>query len=258
MSYDNHRSMNIYYGQYQGVNVIANLSMKGNMLVLNGNGNYRSRSDCYYENEGLDCDGEHSKGSKGSYIKIEYCPFCGKKIDSNEFEINKTKDEIDAVKHKLNETKEKLSSIAMKVDFSFKTNDYVSYKKAKEMMWKDFGLGAKINPIKIETILEEFGNLKAHVSYDDFRDCQELAFDKGISFCGSSGGEFYGYVYSITEEQYDKLVDMGLIKRNNIQLAGIRNKKAEVQKEIDKLNKKLISLQKKLLCFLTSFSQNKI
>ena len=62
----------------------------------------------------------------------------------------------------------------------------------------------------------------------------------------------------MTEEQYDKLVDMGLIKRNNIQLAGIRNKKAEVQKEIDKLNNKLISLQKKLLCFLTSFSQNKI
>ncbi len=246
MSYDNHRSMNIYCDQYQGVNVIANLSMKGNMLILNGSGSYRSRSDCYYESEGLDCDNEHSKDSKGNYIKIEYCPFCGKKLESNEFEIKKTKDEIDVVKHKLEEAKEKLSSITMKINFSFKTNDKASYKKAEEMIWEDFVIGVKIKPIKIETILKEFGNLKAHVSYDDLRDCQEFAFDKGIGFYGYSGGEFYGYVYSITEEQYDTLVDMGLIKRNAIKADGVRNKRAKVQKEIDKLNNNLISLQKKL------------
>ena len=246
MSYDNYRSMNVYCGQYQGVNVVAALSMKGNMLTLNGSGSYRSRSDCYYENEGLDCDNEHSEDSEGNYIKIEYCPFCGKKIESNEFEIKKTKDEIDAVKHKLKEIKEKLSSITIKVDFSFKTNDEASYDKAEKMLWKDFVIGAKIEPIKIETILKEFGNLKAHVSYNDLRDCQEFMSDKGIKFCGSSRGEFYGYVYSVTEEQYDTLVDMGLIKRNAIKVDGVRNKKAKVQKEVDKLNNKLISLQKKL------------
>ena len=246
MSYDNYESMNIYCGQYQGVNVVANLSMKGNMLILNGSGSYRSRSDCYYENEGLDCDNEHSEDSNGNYIKIEYCPFCGKKLESNEFEIKKTKDEIDAVKYKLEAVKEKLSSITIKVDFSFKTNDEASYDKAEKMLWKDFVIGAKIESIKIETILKEFGNLKAHVSYNDLCDCQEFAFDKGIKFRGSSRGEFYGYSYSITEEQYDTLVDMGLIKRNDIKLAGIRNKKAKVQEMVDKLNNKLISLQKKL------------
>ena len=213
MSYDNYKSMNICYGQYQGVNVVANLSMKGNMLTLNGSGSYRSRSDCYYENEGLDCFNEHSEGSNGNYIKIEYCPFCGKKLESNEFEIKKTKDEIDVVKHKLEAVKEKLQSITIKVDFSFKTNDEASYKKAKEMLWEDFIIGVKIKPIKIKTILEEFVNLNAHVSYNDLRDCQEFAFDKGIKFCGSSGYKFYGPVYSVTEEQYDTLVDMGLIKR---------------------------------------------
>ena len=246
MTYDNYGSMNIYCGQYQGVNVVANLLMKGNMLTLNGSGSYRSRSDCYYENEGLDCDNEHSEDSNGSYIKIEYCPFCGKKLESNVVEIKKTKDEIDAVKHKLEVMKKKLSSITIKVDFSFKANDEASYKKAEKMLWEDFGIGAKIKSLTLETILKEFGNLKAHVSYTDLRDCQEFEFDKGIKFCGSSRGEFYGYVYSITEEQYDTLVDMGLIKRNDIKLASIRNKKAKVQEEVDKLNNKLISLQKKL------------
>ena len=246
MSYDNYESMDICYGQYQGVNVVANLSMKGNMLILNGSGSYRSRSDCYYENEGLDCDNENSEVSEGSYIRIKYCPFCGKKLESNEFEIKKTKDEIDAVKHKLEAAKEKLSSITIKVDFSFKTNDEASYKKAEEMLWENLIICARMKPIKIETILKEFGNLKAHVSYDDLCDCQELEFDKGITFRGSSRGEFYGYTYSVTEEQYDTLVDMGLIKRNDIKLAGIRNKKAKVQEMVDKLNNKLISLQKKL------------
>ena len=77
--YDNHNSMNIHYGQYQGVHVNASLTLKGNMLILNGSGNYRSRSDCYYEDQGLDCDGEFSKNASDEYIKIEYCPFCGKK-----------------------------------------------------------------------------------------------------------------------------------------------------------------------------------
>ena len=238
MSYDNHRSMNICCGQYQGVNVFATLSMKGNMLTLRGNGSYRSHSDCYYENEGLDCDNEYSEGSNGYYIKIKYCPFCGKKLESNEFEIKKTKDEIVAVKHKLEEAKENLSSITIKVNFSFKANDEASYKKAKEML--------KIKPIKIETILKEFGNIKAHVSYNDLRNCQEFMPDKGIKFYGSSRGEFYGYVYSITEEQYDTLVDMGLVKRNAISVGGVKNKKAKIQEKVDKLNNKLISLEKKI------------
>lgn len=244
MSYDNYKSMNIYCGQYQGVNVIANLSMNGNMLMLRGSGSYRSHSDCYYESEGLDCNNEPSKNSSGYYIKIEYCPFCGKKLESNEFEIKKTKDEIDDVKHKLEEAKEKLSSITIKVNFSFKVNDEASYKKAEKMLWDDFVI--KIKPIKIETILKEFGNLKAHVSYDDLRDCQEFMPDKGIMFYGVSNKEFRGYVYSVTEKQYDTLVDMGLINRNAIKVDGIRNKKGKIQEEIDKLNNKLISLQKKL------------
>jgi hypothetical protein len=39
---------------------------------------------------------------------------------------------------------------------------------------------------------------------------------------------------------------MGLIKRNAIKVNGVRNKKAKIQEEVDELNNKLISLQKKL------------
>jgi hypothetical protein len=169
------------------------------------------------------------------FASFGYCP-----------KEKKTKDEIDIVKYKLESAKEKFSSVTIKVDFSFKTNDEASYKKAEGMLWDDFIIGAKIKSLTLETILKEFGNLKAHVSYDDLHDCQEFAFDEGIKFRGSSRGKFYGYSYSITEEQYDTLVDMGLIKRNDIKLAGIRNKKAKVQEMVDKLNNKLISLQKKL------------
>ena len=62
LSYDNANSMNISYGQYQGVNIYASLSMKENMLLLEGSGSYRSKSDCYYDDE-LDCNSEYANNS---------------------------------------------------------------------------------------------------------------------------------------------------------------------------------------------------
>lgn len=85
-SYSNHDSMDIYFDQYKGVSVYSYLEMKKDMLLLSGSGNYRSGHDCYYESEGLDCDGENSKNSKPKLIKIQYCPFCGRKLDSIEYE----------------------------------------------------------------------------------------------------------------------------------------------------------------------------
>ena len=84
--YSNSDSLDIAYGQYKGVHVYAELEIKKDMLLLSGRGNYRSASDCYYESEGLECDGEYSHNSKAKPIKIQYCPFCGRKIDSVEYE----------------------------------------------------------------------------------------------------------------------------------------------------------------------------
>ena len=254
MSYDNYKSMNVYCGQYQGVNVVAALSMKGNMLSLKGSGSYRSRSDCYYENEGLDCDNEGASDSPGSYIKIEYCPFCGKKLESTEFDKKKTKDEIEFIKRELKEAQDVFSSNGLHVSFTFKAKGEKLYKRAKELMWKDFDGDCKINTITLDTILKEFGNLKAHIMYGKndrdyyYGNEPSPAFNpkEGVKFSGSSFGEFYGTIYSITEEQYYMLVDMGLVKRNEAKLTGVKNKQAKIQNDIDKFKRKLESLNKEL------------
>jgi hypothetical protein len=247
--------MNIYYGQYQGVSVNANLSMKGNMLMLSGNGSYRSHSDCYYEDQGLDCDNEDAESSSAEYIKIEYCPFCGKKLGSTDFEKKKTKDEIEFIKCKLKEAQSMLSLNGLHVSFSFKPKGENMYNRAKELLWKDFDGDCKIVPITLETILKEFGNLKARILYGKNSENYYYggnrtspAFDpkEGIKFDGSSFGEFYGSIYSITEEQYYMLVDMGLVKRNDTKVQGVKNKQAKIQSNIDKFKKKLELLKKKL------------
>ena len=60
-NYDNIDSMNISYGQRQGVSIFADLSMMGNLMVLDGDGSYRSQSDCYYEDWGLEIDNKDAK-----------------------------------------------------------------------------------------------------------------------------------------------------------------------------------------------------
>ena len=123
LDYDNHDSMNIDFGQYKGVHVYSNLNMKGNMLILNGGGSYRSSFDCYYEAEGLDdCDGETARKSKCSYVQIKYCPFCGKEIKSVLYEKTKTNDEIIELKNKLKELKKDLDYSNMFINFEWSIN----------------------------------------------------------------------------------------------------------------------------------------
>jgi hypothetical protein len=246
--------MAIYCGQYQGVNVMADLSMKGNMLILNGSGSYRSRSDCYYEDEGLDCDNEGAEQTKGSYIKIEYCPFCGKKLESTDYEKNKLKDTIEAVKCKLERAKVKLALCGLRVNFTFVAKGDL-YEKAKDMVWKDFTGKCELLPIKLETILKEFGNLKAHIIYGrvheydyvgDFTPAPALNMEEGIKFSGAGFGEFHGYTYCITEEQYEMMIDMGLCKKNAAKLKKIKEGHVKYQEEVKSLEMKLDELKKKL------------
>lgn len=253
LSYDNSDSMNISYGQYQGVNVVADLSMKGNMLILNASGSYRSESDCYYEDEGLDCDSEGATESLGSYIKIKFCPFCGKKLDSTVFEKQKLEDEIEITQYKLEKAKNKLVFAGLRVTFTFVAKGDL-YEKAKNMVWDDFCANCTLLPVRLETIIKEFGNLKAHMIYgrnsdDDYyydRTCPPFNPEEGVKFSGSCFGEFHGYTYTITEEQYDTLIDMGLAKRNINKLKDVKVKQAKYQEDIGKLNKKLNTLKREL------------
>ena len=252
LSYDNSDSMNVSYGQYQGVNVVADLSMKGNMLVLNASGSYRSTSDCYYEEEGLDCDSKQSEDSPGSYIKIKYCPFCGKELNSTTFDKKKLEDDIELIKYKLEKAKNKLAFAGLRVTFTFTAKGDL-YDKAKDMVWKDFYVGCKLLPVKLETIIKEFGTLKAHIIYGRNHDgyyynkpCPAFNPEEGVMFNGSAFNEFHGYTYSITEEQYDTLINMGLAKRNVNKLKDVKVKQAKYQEDVDKLNKKLNALKREL------------
>lgn len=66
--------------------------------MLDANGSYHSKSDCYYEDEGIDIDNENAINSKAEYIKIKYCPFCGKEIKSVLYGKTKANDEIAKLK----------------------------------------------------------------------------------------------------------------------------------------------------------------
>ena len=68
VSYNNTDAMNLSFGQYQGVNVCGSLTMKGDMLMLSGSGSYRSHSDCYYEDNGVECDSHQPPRLKTSRL----------------------------------------------------------------------------------------------------------------------------------------------------------------------------------------------
>lgn len=247
LSYNNHDSMNVYYGQYQGVSIYADLSMKGNMLILNASGSYRSRSDCYYEDEGIDCDGEHSNDSQGKYVKIKFCPFCGKKLDSTEFEKKDTEDTIKSLEKKLKKAQTQLEQLGLHVAFTLITKEEEAYKKAYEMIWE-----SKLN-LTLET-MKNLGEVKVSLEFgnNEPRFYEYPPFDAkvGASFSQSSydsgKGKFYGIYYCITEKQYDMLVNMGFISKNNKKLKEMKEKQANLQEDIKNMENKLEKLKNKL------------
>lgn len=244
LSYNNHSSMNIYCGQYQGVYVNADLKMKGNMLMLSGKGSYRSRTNCYYEDEGLDCDDdEEAKTSPAKCIKVEYCPFCGKKLESTEFEKKQTKQMINSITNKLKTTKKKNTLYAK---FTFIAKGDI-YEKAKNMVWEKHNDGSNTTyiPVKLETILKEFGNLKCRLIYGNNTYYEPIPFDpnKGVQFSMVRFNEFQGPPYIITGEQYGILADMGLVKKDNNKVTKMKEKQRKCQEEIQKMENKLEELK---------------
>ena len=254
MSYDNTDAMNISYGQYQGVRVYGSLNMKGNMLMLAGNGSYRSHSDCYYEDNGVECDNECSRESKPTYVQIKFCPFCGKKLESHEFEKRKINDEINRREKTLEKMKSKLDGISVIVSFTFETSDD-NYRKAEDIVWPE---ATSETEVPLETLIREFGNLKASVEYRTKESnyirhgkTQKLDFDRGIRFSSSSSflKKFFSYTYGLDEQSYRRLVEMGLIKKDESKLKkasdAIKKIYVRIKKEedgIEKLKEKLKEL----------------
>ena len=252
MSYDNHDSMRISYGQYQGVSVRSSLSLKGNMLVLKAGGSYRSESDCYYEDEGLDCDNEHSNDSKPSYKKIKFCPFCGKELNSTAFEVEKTKEEIEETENKIEKIKHNIDCAILSVGFKLVAKDteasvefnrifFDSHRHTNERVYMPLNELTKYGTLTGVTCYGEdprYSYGKKYMSQYDPK--------KGITFTSCYGKEKGSSCVWVTEEQLNELVELGFCKLNPLRLAGFRKKQENLANELVKLQEKLSTLNKHL------------
>lgn len=238
MDYDNRSSMKIYYGQYQGVMVASSLVMKGNMLMLSAGGSYRSCSDCYYEDMGLDCDNEGAKSGKASCLKIKYCPFCGKKIESKVFENKSVQNKIDKAKEELNAIKRQLEKTTVYAIFRFPV-DKRKANKLNEIIGKQIPMG-------LEELYSFFGAVKVDVKFiaQTFTPRQivdgKLVLSTGYAEYAST------YPYALTDEQYMRLEELGYLKVDIDKLSKLQVKRLHLNSKILQLYSKIDSLKKKL------------
>jgi len=238
MHYDNRSSMNVYYGQYQGVMVASSLVMKGNMLMMSAGGNYRSRSDCYYEDMGLDCDGQGANRGKAACIKIKYCPFCGKELNSKVFENKSVQDKIDKAKEELNVLKRQLEKTTLYAIFRFPV-DKRKANKLNEIIGKQIPMG-------LEELYNFFGAVKVDVKFiaQTFTPMQivdgKLVLSTGDTKYAST------YPYALTDEQYMRLGELSYLIVDIDKLSKLRMKRIHLNTKILQLYSKIDSLKKKL------------
>ena len=277
MHYDNHASMGISYGQYCGVNVQSNLYINGNMLMLDANGSYRSKSDCYYEDEGIDIDNENALNSKAEYIKIKYCPFCGKEIKSVLYEKTKTNDEIVKLKNKLKELKNELDYSTMFINFEWKlkkrTPEEINkileeHKKEVEtnggkftnekyylerIQYYDYTEKYYDNPLTLKELTEKFADIKGDIIYGDIREYgiygrlpDKFTLDTKIHSSSYSHPTYYACTYILTDKMYEKLAELGYIKKNDSKYNAMVKKREKIKEEIKKTKDKLNKLKEYL------------
>ena len=276
MHYDNYDSMGISYGQYSGVNVQSNLYINGNMLILDGNGSYRSRSDCYYEDAGLEINNERAHNSKADYIQIKYCPFCGKEIKSVLYEKTKTNDEIIELKDKLKELKSDLDYSNMFINFEWSLkertpeeidkmveeykngstkDDYRPIVSVYRESIKYYGYDEKYfdNPLTLKELKEKFSNIKGDIIYGNVREedrydglPDKFTLDTKIRSGSYFRPTYYGSTYTLTDEMYEKLAELGYIQKNDSKYNAMIKRREKIKKEIQKTKNKLNELKEYL------------
>ena len=83
-----------------GVSSSAFLYMKGDVLSLKGQGSYFSEMDYYYDDE-LDVDPKVSRQTHPSLMKMNYCPFCGRKLETHFYEEEFCKQHLAQIRNTL-------------------------------------------------------------------------------------------------------------------------------------------------------------
>lgn len=264
VSYDNYKSMNVSYGQYQGVNVYGTIYMKGNMLSIGCGGSYRSLSDCYYEDEGLECDSEDSSNSEPNYIQISYCPFCGKKLEDHTYEKQKANDNIKKLKEKLKWLEQDYRDNNLIVDCDLYCNKRILHNvQVGPNSWGDreeidYIKYDNDNPLTLKQISEVFPKVTLNVYYGrqqkSWNKCireeyPSLTLHTKIKTNGYCCGSYHSYIYKLTDEMYFKLIELGYIKHNEDKYNELKESQKEIfdniiqiKKNIKKLNQYLKTL----------------
>lgn len=257
VSYDNYKSMNISYGQYQGVNVCGSVYMKGNMLSIGCSGSYRSESDCYYDDD-LDCDSTYSENSNNSYIHIQYCPFCGKKLEDHTYEKQKANDDIKELKEKLEWLEQDYRDNNLIVICNWYCNKRVLHNveywpgKLGDREEIDYIKYDNDNPLTLKQISEVFPKVTLNVyygcqqkSWNKYirKECPSLTLHTKIKSNGYCCGAYYSYNYKLTDEMYFKLVELEYIEHNEKKYNELKKSQKEIFDDIIQIKKNIKKLE---------------
>lgn len=258
VSYDNSKNMNISYGQHQGVNVYGIVYMKGNMLSIGCGGSYRSRSDCYYEDEGLDCDNENANDSNNSYIHIQYCPFCGRKLEDHTYEKQKANDDIKELKEKLKWLEQDLRDYSLVVVCDWFCNKRILHNveiwpgELGDRTEYDYIEYKNDSPLTLNQISKKFPKISLKVYYG----CPQKEWNKYIraklpSFTFNTkiktnwygAGTYSSCDYALTDEMYFKLVELGYINHNKEKYDDLKKEQEIIMKDIINVKKNIKKLE---------------
>ena len=262
LKYDNRRSMSVSFGQYKGVKVDSRLYLKGNMLIMGAFGSYRSDFDCYYESQGLDIDDLKGSKSPDSYIKIEYCPFCGRKLDSTLYESTKAKDDIEELKSEIDYLENELRKNQILIRFTFDepnrheiTEEFtINGKVHTQTRWVADAIGYdNKNPIILAEIFKKYDNIQIDINLKGgdsrgygYQNNPEYKLDTPIKLNGSGMYQFWSYIYMITEKTYRKLAEFGYIKIDEEKLSILKKEQKNIEKQIQEKKTKIQELKKYL------------
>lgn len=238
LAYSNADSMKVIYGQYCGVKVFSRLEMCGNKMTLSGGGSYRSGSDCYYEAEGLDTEDEVATLGDESYIRISYCPFCGREIKSKEYEISSVKEEIRVLTSELADLRVAYEEM--------RTYFYVWWKKEHVGADEDYDE----NPLTLDELMGGYDG-RCYIEYGG--EYQLYRKDRPVYHYGDkilcscySRPKYMSQVYFVGEDEIRKMVELGYLKEQGKKLESFNRKRDKMGEKIGKKEVLLEKLKRKL------------
>ena len=109
------------------------------------------------------------------------------------------------------------------------------------------------NPLTLKQIKKDYYNLTASILYglssdNKYNKLEKLPDKYTLNTrikCGSYfRPEFHSYTYLLTDEMYEKMAELGYIKKNDKKYSAMKKHQEKIKKEIEKVNNKINELEK--------------